>query len=45
MRAMEGKQRSHYSDEDVNLELQAKVNSWMVDEIVQPIATSLPELK
>jgi hypothetical protein len=45
MRAMEGKQRTHYSDEGVNLELQAKVNSWMVDEIVKPIATSLPALK
>jgi len=45
MRAMEGKQRARYSDDGVNLELQAKVNSWMVDEIVQPIANSLPDLK
>ena len=45
MRAMEGKQRARYSDGGVNLELQAKVNSWMVDEIVKPIAASLPDLK
>jgi hypothetical protein len=45
MRAMEGKQRARYSDGGVNLELQAKVNSWMVDEIVKPIANSLPDVK
>ena len=45
VRAMEGKQRTHYSDRGDNLALQAKVNSWMVNEVIGPISASLPALE
>ena len=45
MRAMEGKQRMRLSEENADHELQARVNGWIVDGIVERVSATVPALK